>query len=110
MHATALRLCMITRLRFYPYFNETKTYRSPVSKKDYERLIKILSHCDIDFYPNENIKINNKGRNPILEIWYNDQKKIFNGCFPIGYLKLEDFIWEYMSLIEGFDVIRVRRK
>jgi hypothetical protein len=117
----------------YPYFNETKTYRSPVSKKDYERLIRILSHFDIDSYPNENIWIdddesnlifdiwyNNDEKmiwnryfpngNAILEIWYNDQKKIFRRCLPVGYSKLEYFIWEYIALIAGDDVMRVRRK
>ena len=92
------------------YFNETKIYKSPVSKKDYERLIRILSSFDIDSSPDEKIWIDNQHRNSILEIQYNDQKKIFKGGIPIGYSKLADFMWEYISLRAGIDVMRMRQK
>jgi hypothetical protein len=92
------------------YFNETKIYRSPVTKKDYERLLKILSRCDIDYYPDENVW-DDKGRNSILEIWYNDKRKIFKGGIPAFYSKLGDFMWEYMMLRTNFsNAMRIRRK
>ena len=56
---------------------EPQIYRSPISKKDYERLVKILSSCDLDGYPDVNVRMDITNRNSILEIWYNDQKKIF---------------------------------
>jgi hypothetical protein len=91
------------------YSSEPQIRRSPASKKDYERLMKILSSYDLDSFPDENVRTNDN-RNPILEIWYNDQKKIFKGCIPIGYSKLEDFMWEYIALRTSFsDVMKVRR-
>ena len=94
------------------YSNETKVYRSPVTKKDYERLIKILSSYDLSSFPDENIMFDSiKCHYSILEIWFNDQKKLFKGCFavPKNYLKLGDFMWEYVMLRTGLDIIRVRK-
>jgi hypothetical protein len=93
------------------HFNEPQIYRSPLSNKDYERLIKILSSVDLDSFPDENIRQNdNKFRYSILEIRYNDKRKIFKGGIPAFYSKLGDFMWEYMALKEGLDVIKVRSK
>jgi hypothetical protein len=93
------------------YHNEIKIYKTSVSKKDYERLIKILSHCDIDYYPDENIKIGYENYIQILEIQYNEQKKIFKDCTPRGYSsKLEGYLWEYIALRTGIETMRVRPK
>ena len=92
------------------FLNETKIYRSPISRRDYERLIKILSSCDLDDCPDEKVWIDNKNRNSILEIQYNDQRKIFKGGIPACYPKLTDFIWEYMDLRADMGVMRMRRK
>ncbi|MCL2435393.1 MAG: BatD family protein [Lentimicrobiaceae bacterium] len=94
------------------YSNETKVYRSPVTKKDYERLMKILSSYDLSSFPDENIMFDSiKCHYSILEIHFNDQKKLFKGCFavPKNYLKLGDFMWEYVMLRTGLDIIRVRK-
>jgi phage anti-repressor protein len=90
------------------YSNEPRIYKSLVSKKEYEHLIKILSSVNLDSYPDEKINKNAK-RYSVLVIQYNDQKKIFKGSTPFFYSKLRDFIWEYIALINGGDVIKVRR-
>ena len=94
------------------YSNETKIYRSPVTKQDYKRLIKILSSYDLSSYPDETIDMDSiqcYNPNSYLEIRFNDQKKIFKGCIwvPKYYLKLGDFMWEYISLRSGIDFMRL---
>ena len=94
------------------FSNKTKVYRAPVTKRDYRRLINILSSYDLSCYPDENITMDSiKCSNPnsCLEIRFNDQKKIFKGCIllPGYYLKLGDFMLEYISLRSGIDFMRL---
>ena len=89
------------------YLNENKVYKSPISKKDYERLLKILSTCDIASIPiAENTETNsNDQRYSILEIRYNGNIKTYKGYIriPFYYAKLSGFIWEYIKLLSGVE-------
>ena len=90
--------------------NTPKVYKSPLTKEDYERLIKILSSYDLSFYPNEIIEVDSICQIAILEIQFNDQKKLFKRCnavIPKYYSKLGDFMLEYISLRSGIDFMRL---
>ena len=87
-----------------------KVYRSPVTKQDYERLIKILSSFDLSSFPDEIIKVDSICQPAILEIQFNDQKKLFkrwNAVIPAYYSKLGDFMTEYISIRSGIDFMRL---
>jgi len=92
------------------YFDETTVYKTPISEKDYERLVKILSSCDIGSIseePKEDAVIDKEEcLDAILEIRYNDQIKTFKGCFdylPVDFgVKLGNFLFEYFISTTGF--------
>jgi len=84
--------------------NRIITFKSPIDKKDYERLLRILSSHDISSYQSDNsIIIDKNCRLRVLEIKFNNQIKIFKGCddaflVPKGYAELSDFLAEIIAL------------
>jgi hypothetical protein len=95
---------------------KTITFKSSIDKKDYERLIKILSSCDISNYPEVNTVIDDKNcRRQIFEIRCNAQIKTFKGCngafiIPSGYADLSGFLAEFVSLKANIDIKSERKK
>jgi hypothetical protein len=88
-------------------FNETTMYRAPISKKEYESLIKILSRCDLSSFPEADTVINKKSPYEILEISYNDQVKNIGGlrCLPAVFAdELGCFVCEYIELRANINV------
>jgi hypothetical protein len=110
------------------YMNETNVVTTSISKKDYQRLIQILSAFDFSNLPEEFIFKKQEvtetektlwrgpwgivlhieeGRpecsNSIFEIQYNDQIKKCKSCaaVPFYYPALEDFLWDYIALKSG---------
>jgi hypothetical protein len=88
-------------------FNETTMYRAPVSKKEYESLIKILSSIDLGSFPEADTVIDKKSPYEILEISYNEQVKNIGGFnrLPAVFAdELSCFVCEYIELRANINV------
>jgi len=96
--------------------NKTKTYKSTIDKKDYERLIRILSSCNISYYKDVDNTIDIKNcRRRVLEIKFNNQIKTFKGCddtlqIPACYSELNALLIEYIALKASIDIKSERKK
>jgi len=92
--------------------DRTSVIKSTISKKNYERLLSILSSYDLSNYANK--AIDNKYRNQILEISYNGLNKTLEGCndisFPIQYSKLPHLLTEFIAQEAGIDIQSERKK
>jgi PKD repeat protein len=86
-------------------FNEGTMYRAPISEIEYERLVKILSSCDLSSFPEADTVIDKKSPYQILEISYNDQVKNIGGTLPDAFAdELIYFMCEYIESRANIDV------
>jgi hypothetical protein len=82
-------------------YNEGSMYTASPSKVEYERLIKILSSCDIGCIPEENMVVDDRYPYTILEISNNNKVKAFKGFnrLPANCAdELADFVCDYIEL------------
>ena len=89
------------------YLNETSVIRSPIGNIDYNKLLSILALQDISRFPEEYYWADHENDvkccNSIFELRYNGQIKKSRGCtyMPFNYLKLENFLWDYIGMKAG---------